>query len=259
MPRGPSMRHRFAMIDGPSFMNGILRGGSQLLNHDDNANGSISRANTKGDGQKFGTRSSSRPQFQAAVASTLLPQWLNLMATVALIFGGCCSNVFVLESIIKEAPGSGTLITCFQFILIALFTLPSHLDFSRGIRNLYLKPRAIPFKTWMIYTAIFATINLLNNKAFHYKISVPLHIIIRSAGPVTTMTVHRLVGKRFEKRKIAAVLLLFLGVVLAAIADAHAKHADIRLSSVHDRTSSEFWTGFGILYLALMLSAFLGI
>jgi solute carrier family 35 (UDP-xylose/UDP-N-acetylglucosamine transporter), member B4 len=248
------------MIEGPStFMNGSLRGHSQFLNDGDNANGNISRTNTKDDGQKIGARSSSGPQLSAAVASTLLPQWLNLMATVILIFGGCCSNVFVLESIIKEAPGSGTLITCFQFILITLFTLPSHLDFSRGIRNLYLKPRAIPFTSWMMYTVIFATVNLLNNKAFHYKISVPLHIILRSAGPVTTMTVHRLIGKRFEKRKIAAVLLLFLGVVLAAIADAHAKDADIRLSSVHDRTSSEFWTGFGILYLALMLSALLGI
>jgi len=30
-----------------------------------------------------------------------IPQWLAVGAMLALIFGGCCSNVFALEAIIK--------------------------------------------------------------------------------------------------------------------------------------------------------------
>jgi hypothetical protein len=33
------------------------------------------------------------------------------------------------------------------------------------------------------------SVNLLNNWAFAYKISVPLHIILRSAGPVASMVI----------------------------------------------------------------------
>jgi hypothetical protein len=37
-----------------------------------------------------------------------IPQWLAVGAMLGLIFGGCCSNVFALEAIIKVEPGSGT-------------------------------------------------------------------------------------------------------------------------------------------------------
>jgi len=36
-----------------------------------------------------------------------IPQWLAVGAILGLIFGGCCSNVFALEAIIKVEPASG--------------------------------------------------------------------------------------------------------------------------------------------------------
>ncbi len=36
-----------------------------------------------------------------------IPQWLAVGAMLGLIFGGCCSNVFALEAIIKVEPASG--------------------------------------------------------------------------------------------------------------------------------------------------------
>lgn len=195
-----------------------------------------------------------------AVVYTLLPTWLSMVSILSLIFGGCCANVFALEAIIHAAPGSGTLITATQFLLTSLFTLSSHLDLSRGLRHLYLRPRSIPLRRWLVYTAFFLAINILNNAAFGYKISVPLHIILRSAGPVATMTVGYFSGKHYTKLQVVAVLLLFLGVVQAAIADARAKGAQIQLLSDPGpgHSTSEFWTGFSILFLALVLSATLG-
>ena len=180
---------------------------------------------------------------------------------LALVFGGCCANVFALEAIIKTSTASGTLITAVQFLLTSFITLFSHLDFSRGISNFYLKPRAVPFQQWIIYTTFFLLINVLNNIAFDYKISVPLHIILRSAGPVTTMIVGYLYGgRRYRPLQIIAVCLLFLGVTVAALADAQAKGAEIKLAINSDSgTTLQFWQGFGILYLALILSAVMGI
>ena len=54
-----------------------------------------------------------RPVFSRAmgVAGRMfietIPQWLAVGAMLSLIFGGCCSNVFALESIIKVEPASG--------------------------------------------------------------------------------------------------------------------------------------------------------
>src|SRR5271154_7611994 len=140
-----------------------------------------------------------------AVAHTFLPSWLSMASVLALIFGGCCANVFALEAIIQAAPNSGTLITATQFLLTSLITLSSHLDLSRGVRHLYLRQRSIPFRRWLIYTAFFLTINTLNNAAFGYKISVPLHIILRSAGPVATMAVGYFSGKQYTRLQALAV------------------------------------------------------
>lgn len=55
-----------------------------------------------------------RPVFSRAMALAgrmfieTIPQWLAVGAMLSLIFGGCCSNVFALESIIKVEPASGT-------------------------------------------------------------------------------------------------------------------------------------------------------
>ena len=143
--------------------------------------------------------------------------------------------------------------------MASLFTLPTQVDLSRGLKHLYLKPRLIPFNRWLIYTGFFLVINVLNNKAFGYKISVPLHIILRSAGPVATMAVGYFSGRHYDKMKILAVVLLFLGVVQAAIADAKAQGAKMQITSSVGSSTSEFLIGFCILFLAMMLSAILGV
>ena len=191
--------------------------------------------------------------------------------TLLLIFGGCCSNVYTLESLISASPTSGTLLTFLQFLLVSLFTLPRHLDLRAGARNLFLKERNIPLRKWIIYTAYFLAINILNNRAFRYKIGVPLHIILRSAGPVTTMLAGRVVkGRRYPMQKVVAVVLLFSGVVLAAISDAAAKQGGIRTSVQGDEVTADgtsgggggAWSqapGFALLASALILAACMGL
>jgi UDP-xylose/UDP-N-acetylglucosamine transporter B4 len=54
-----------------------------------------------------------RPVFSRVMALAgrmfieTIPQWLAVGAMLSLIFGGCCSNVFALEAIVKVEPASG--------------------------------------------------------------------------------------------------------------------------------------------------------
>lgn len=152
------------------------------------------------------------------------------------------------------------MITFAQFIICAVLTLPHFLSLSAGPRSLFLSPRAIPLRSWLIYTSFFVTVNLLNNWAFAYKISVPLHIILRSGGPVASMVVGYIYnGRRYSPGQIVAVAMLTAGVVAAALADAQAKGQSMDIASGEDTAMMTTATGFTILALAMVLSAFQGI
>lgn len=119
-------------------------------------------------------------------------------------------------------------------------------------------------KSWAIYTAFFLTVNLLNNCAFMFKISVPLHIIVRSGGPIASMVIGYLYNsKKYSWTQILSVAMLSTGVVLAALADASSKgkSLDIGLTPTTDGSSSSIMSlvGFAILGLAMVLAAFQGV
>ncbi|KAJ5112951.1 UDP-N-acetylglucosamine transporter yea4 [Penicillium angulare] len=196
----------------------------------------------------------------AAAAHAVMPTWANMVLMASLIFGGCCANVFALEAIIKEQPTAGPLITFAQFVLCAIFTLPHFLSFSAGPKALFLSARAIPLRSWLVYTSFFITVNMLNNWAFAYKISVPLHIILRSGGPVASIIIGYIFnGKRYSRGQILAVALLTAGVVAAAMADAKSKGQNLGTASDPDTAVMTTTIGFTLLALAMVLSAFQGI
>jgi len=115
----------------------------------------------------------------------------------------------------------GLLITFIQFLVTFLFALPTHVSTS----NLpwFLKTPAVPLARWIPNILLFFTVNMLNNFAFGYNISVPVHIILRSGGSVTTLLVGFLWGKRFTRMQVFSVALLTAGVIIAAMSDAKAK------------------------------------
>ncbi|EXJ57186.1 hypothetical protein A1O7_07533 [Cladophialophora yegresii CBS 114405] len=214
-------------------------------------NGTVSQSQSK---------SKSTPSPPSSTTLSILQIWAP---TLLLIFGGCCSNVYTLEALISTSPSSGSLLTASQFLLVSLFTLPRHFSPSRGARNLFLKERNIPLRKWVIYTAYFLSINILNNTAFRYKIGIPLHIILRSAGPVTSMLAGRIVkGRNYPAQKVVAVVLLFAGVVVAAFSDAAAKQSRSAAVLEDDGADASAWSqapGFALLASALVLSACMGL
>ncbi|KAH7030818.1 UAA transporter family-domain-containing protein [Microdochium trichocladiopsis] len=183
-----------------------------------------------------------------------IPAWLAVGVMLSLIFGGCCSNVFALEAIIKVEPASGTLLTFVQFLFVAVTGYVSQFDVSRP--PFFLKPNVVPLSRWLINIVLFFAINMLNNHAFSYDISVPVHIILRSGGSITTMIAGSLCGKKYSTIQIVAVLLLTVGVIQAAWSDAQSK--DTADKSSGDDAAS-FGMGLAILFVAQVLSAIMGL
>lgn len=185
-------------------------------------------------------------------------------AVLGLILGGCCSNVFSLEVLIRQAPASGHLITLAQFTLVALEGLYSHLHWIRWksrrslwdhICPLRLKPRSVPLYHWLAMVSLFWGVSVLNNYALAFDIPMPFHIVFRSAGLVMSLVMSWAVfGKRYSWSQIGAVLTVSIGILLATLASSNSGNTSIL--PVLD--SAKWVTGIGILVLALFLSAVMG-
>lgn len=111
--------------------------------------------------------------------------------------------------------------TFVQFLFVAVTGYISQFDRSRP--PFFLTPNRVPIRRWIINIVLFFTINVLNNHAFSYNISVPMHIILRSGGSITTLAAGYIWGKRFSRIQVIAVTLLTVGVVTAAWSDAQSK------------------------------------
>ncbi|KAH9236182.1 hypothetical protein K456DRAFT_1864826 [Colletotrichum gloeosporioides 23] len=184
----------------------------------------------------------------------LFSQWIAVGVMLGLIFGGCCSNVYALEAIIKVEPSSGTLLTFVQFLFVAVTGYLSQFDRSRP--PFFLRQNKVPLRRWLINIVLFFSINVLNNHAFSYDISVPVHIILRSGGSITTMIAGSLYGKKYSRIQIVAVILLTLGVITAAWSDSQSKSTT---KSAGQSERPAFGTGLIILFVAQVLSAIMGL
>lgn len=128
-----------------------------------------------------------------------------------------CDSKLILY---RHEPDSGLLITLFQFIFTCLSTL--HYQFDPRYR-FFVKPSPVPFRKWVISASLFFIVNMMNNWAFAFNISVPVHIILRSFGSVTTMIAGYLRGKKYTPVQIISVAVLTVGVMVSAWADAQSK------------------------------------
>lgn len=117
--------------------------------------------------------------------------------------------------------------TFVQFLFVACTSYGSQFDSNRP--PFFLKPNRVPIRRWMVNILLFFTINVLNNHAFSYNISVPIHIILRSGGSITTLAAGYIWGKRFSRLQIVAVTLLTVGVIIAAWSDQQSKVCALHL------------------------------
>ncbi|KAK9497922.1 hypothetical protein O3M35_003820 [Rhynocoris fuscipes] len=178
-----------------------------------------------------------------------------LLGTIG-VFVGCMLNALFLELSVKADPGCGTLITFSQFLFIAIegFLFTSKCG---------TKQRHIPIKSYLFIVGVFFVCNVCNNFAFSFNISMPLHMIFRSASLITNMIMGIYILKRtYPLSKYLSVILITLGVSICTIVTGY--DLSSKDSSKTEETEEEFnlalWLlGLALLVFALFVSALLGI
>ncbi|XP_042878767.1 UDP-xylose and UDP-N-acetylglucosamine transporter-like [Penaeus japonicus] len=169
---------------------------------------------------------------------------------ILLVFVGCCSNVIFLELLVKDEPACGTILTFAQFLFIAVEGFVVTMDWGR-------KKNAIPVKEYLLLMAMFFTVNVTNNMAFGYKISMPLHIIFRSGGLIASLVMGVLVlGRSYALSKYLSVIMITLGTIICTFASAENLEES---NNAADSTFTTWLMGIGILTFALFMSARMGI
>ncbi|KAK9451289.1 UAA transporter [Limtongia smithiae] len=186
-------------------------------------------------------------QKAAVVVQISAAQWGVIFA---LIFGGCCSNVFTLETIVKNDPQAGNLLTFVQFLFVAA---EGYIHFFTPSRPpLFIAKPHVPYSRYAIIVTLFFLVSLLNNIVWKYHISVPVHIIFRSGGTFLSMVVGYICGKRYSNVQMLSVLILTAGVVSSTLFDAKTKNGG---DDEKNSTNSGFGFGITVLFLAQVLSA----
>lgn len=176
----------------------------------------------------------------------------DLSVILSLIFGGCCSNVYTLEVLIKDAPKSGEMITFGQFLLVAVEGLGHQVTW--GKYGVSLKKTAVPLSHWLLLVTLFFVVSLLNITALSYNISIPLHIIFRSGGLIVNMIIGIVfLGKRYSIGQMSGVMLVTVGVIWATL-DNISGHTEDNSGSI-----TEFSIGIILLMIVILLSAVMGL
>jgi UDP-xylose/UDP-N-acetylglucosamine transporter B4 len=191
-------------------------------------------------------------ELNRATLLALLPEW---SLTLSLIFVGCCSNAFYLESATRIQPACGTLMTFVQFICTTIQMLPTQLEFRRGLPG--LRTPSVPLSRWSMQVMMYFAVTLLNNTAFSFHVPVPVHIIFRSGGLVVSMLAGYLIrSRRYSPTQIASVVLVTVGVIVSTLATTP---EDGGGDSASGGSAAEYFAGIGLLIAALILSSVMGL
>ncbi|EKM50367.1 uncharacterized protein PHACADRAFT_263628, partial [Phanerochaete carnosa HHB-10118-sp] len=197
------------------------------------------------------------PQSSAAsLGGPIVMSMVDFSMVLGLVFGGCCSNVWTYEYLLKIESRIGTALTFSQMAFVTIQSLPRFLTFHGPYHLPRLKPRHIPLSEWAVQVLVLTAGSLLNNWAFAYHVPLTVQIVFRSAGLAVSM----LFGVIFLKKiytlsQITSVVVVTIGVMLATIptpskSATQDTHSNINLT--------EYTLGIIMLTASLLMTGVLG-
>lgn len=185
------------------------------------------------------------------------------MSAILWIFGGCCSNVLTLESIIdQQSNGVGSLITFCQFAVATIEGLFNFMDFNSSVPR--LKARKVPLRVYVLTVLLYYTSSVMNNSVFQYGISVPLHIVFRCSGTVITMIIGWLLaGKRYSLLQVFSAFLMTTGAIITTLFKDREFTKETAFTTMHGYSSNDvdgrFLIGILVLFAASAASSTLSL
>ncbi|KAF8339186.1 UAA transporter family-domain-containing protein [Cantharellus anzutake] len=165
------------------------------------------------------------------------PGWEDYSTIIFSVFGGCCTNAFCLESLLKDNADLGSALTFLQLLYISFQSAPSFIDFREWLPR--LKPRSVPLKLWL------------------------LQVVLLTRLVVAMCIGYLFLNKRYTRMQVGAVILVTIGVVTATLS----KPAPPRIPFRHgvypplpaDSPDTHLYAvGVGMMALGLVLSGILG-
>eukprot|EP01102_Stenamoeba_stenopodia_P002900 TRINITY_DN127_c0_g1_i1.p1 TRINITY_DN127_c0_g1~~TRINITY_DN127_c0_g1_i1.p1 ORF type:complete len:387 (-),score=86.36 TRINITY_DN127_c0_g1_i1:125-1285(-) len=148
---------------------------------------------------------------------------MGILFSLFLIFFGGCAQSLTLEYIVVRDPGCGSTITFFQFLCVAISGARQYIEVDesrkKGIFGYYLKPRKIPLKYHIACVTLSWLAAVVAAAAYNYKISVPLHMIVKSSILLVNMCIGvLLLRRRYSLGEVISVVILTSGVLLSTLA-----------------------------------------
>lgn len=161
----------------------------------------------------------------------------------------------LLELLIRNDPSCGTMVTFMQFLFIA----------AEGFVNttkFFTRKPVIPLKSYVLMVLLFFLTSVVNNYAFAFNVSMPLHLIFRSGSLVANMILgFFILRKRYNSMKCISVIMITAGICLATLASVGDGSFEIKAD--HETMDlNEFFrwiSGIFILTMALFMSALMGL
>jgi len=183
--------------------------------------------------------------------------FLNIAKAIVMIFGGCMSNVYTLEVLTREDKGCGNLVTFSHMVAISCFAAIENFNWS----TFQFKARKIGIQYYMRLVVMFFVVQIANNKAFAFNISLPLHLVFRSGSLMASMLVGAFyLNRRYTRNSVLGVTMVTGGIFVATYASNPTSAVDGK-----DPLQEQDWThfiewciGISMLIFALVMSAFLG-
>uniref|UniRef100_A0A1I7W0U7 UAA transporter n=1 Tax=Loa loa TaxID=7209 RepID=A0A1I7W0U7_LOALO len=174
------------------------------------------------------------------------------------ILTGCIGCMVTVEILTRHSPECMNLLTCSTFIFVSI------IGFFKQSHYFKRLPRSkVPLlRGYARIVLIFFVVNISNNLALRYDVSIPLFIIFRSG----TLLANVLLGFCLRNRicswgKLLSIMFVSMGVVLFTLADQFSKHPTVEKDGESVQPSAILYSSPGIFLLmfAALLSAYLGI
>ncbi|VDP20756.1 unnamed protein product, partial [Onchocerca flexuosa] len=149
------------------------------------------------------------------------------MAEIAVggVLTGCIGCMLTVEVLTKHNPECMNLLTCSTFIFISFISFFKQSDYFKRLPRSRVPLLRVCFRGYMRIVLIFFVVNVSNNLALQYDVSIPLFIIFRSG----TLLANVLLGYCLRNRicswgKLSSIVLVSIGIVLFTLADQFSKH-----------------------------------
>mmetsp|Transcript_3852 Transcript_3852/g.4435 ORF Transcript_3852/g.4435 Transcript_3852/m.4435 type:complete len:391 (+) Transcript_3852:392-1564(+) len=132
----------------------------------------------------------------------------EVATSIFLIGIGCISNVIILESITRRAPGSASVLSFLQFLFVTI-----------SDSSALWKPRSVELKNHVILTSLFFLANFCCSKALDFSITMPLYIVLKASTLVLSLIIGLFRGKSYSRSQLIAVICVTLGIALVTLAE----------------------------------------